>query len=150
MLVNLSCALAAGLLFGVLMTSIPKNKSKISNLKKSLNKKQKEIYDGLTKERLRLYIQGLILGIVISVLYLYLFKNKLNTCNLCNCLVITLGVGALYYLIYPKTDYIINYIQDEEQRKLWLDVYRNMQLKYYGGIAIGVIIYILLALFHKK
>jgi hypothetical protein len=64
--------------------------------------------------------------------------------------VITFGVAALYYLIYPKTDYIINYIQDEEQRKLWLDVYRHMQLKYYGGITIGVIIYILLALFYKK
>ena len=150
MLVNLSCALAAGLIFGVLMTSIPKNKTKIDKLKKSLDKKQKEIYENLSKERLRLYIQGLILGIVISILYLYLFKNKVNTCNFCNCLVITLGVAALYYLIYPKTDYIINYIQDEEQRKLWLDIYRHMQLKYYGGIAIGVIIYILLALFHKK
>ena len=78
MLVNLSCALAAGLMFGVLMTSIPKNKSKISNLKKSLDKKQKEIYDALTEERLRLYIQGLILGVVISVLYLYLF----NSCSI--------------------------------------------------------------------
>ena len=150
MLVNLSCALAAGLIFGILMTSIPKNKTKIDKLKKSLDKKQKEIYENLSKERLRLYIQGLILGFVISVLYLYLFKYKVNTCNLCNCLVITFGVAALYYLIYPKTDYIINYIQDEQQRKLWLDVYRHMQLKYYGGISVGVIIYILLALFYKK
>ena len=132
------------------MTSIPKNKTKIDKLKKSLDKKQKEIYENLSKERLRLYIQGLILGFVICVLYLYLFKNKVNTCNLCNCLVITFGVAALYYLIYPKTDYIINYIQDEQQRKLWLDVYRHMQLKYYGGISVGVIIYILLALFYKK
>jgi uncharacterized membrane-anchored protein YhcB (DUF1043 family) len=45
MLVNLSCALAAGLIFGVLMTSIPKNKTKIDKLKKSLDKKQKEIYE---------------------------------------------------------------------------------------------------------
>jgi len=96
-----------------------------------------KIYIKIAGERANIYFQGLIFGLVIS----YLLLNSLKLTNSFHkatfFLAITLIISVLYYLLMPKSDYMLNHLQTQEQNKAWLEVYKNMQKRYILGFIIG-------------
>ena len=58
---------------------------------------------------------------------------------------ITLATNYFYYILHPKSDYMILHLEEESQRLIWLKVYRNMQVKYHIGLVLGIIASMFLA-----
>ena len=65
--------------------------------------------------------------------------NLTDAANGCIFTLITMGTAFLYYMLMPKSKYMLEVINDDEQNELWLEVYREMQLRYWGGFLLGVV-----------
>ena len=96
-----------------------------------------KIYIKIANERANIYFQGLILGLVASYLLLSLVSLTTAFHKATFFLAITLITSVLYYFIVPKSDYMLNHLQTQEQNKAWLEVYKNMQKRYILGFIIG-------------
>src|SRR5690606_24623586 len=74
----------------------------------SLNRKQLLIYNDIIYERKNIAIQGLILGLIIAFIFIYFSHKTLNpfACG-CSFAAIILFIQYLYYMLYPKSDYMI-------------------------------------------
>lgn len=96
-----------------------------------------KIYIKISKERANIYFQGLIFGLIISYLLLNYIKLTTSFHKATFFLAITLIISVLYYFLIPKSDYMLNHLQTQEQNKAWLEVYKNMQKKYITGFIIG-------------
>ena len=58
---------------------------------------------------------------------------------------ITLLVNYFYYMLSPKTDYMILHLNEENQREKWLNIHKTMQFKYHIGLLLGIIASMVLA-----
>ena len=69
----------------------------------------------------------------------------INTGLVCIVGAITLLCNYLFYIIHPKSDYMVLHLDSKGQREAWLDIYRHMQLKYHMGLVFGIIAAMLFA-----
>jgi uncharacterized membrane protein len=107
------------------------------------------LYEKLSAERLRINYYGYTLGLVLSliiILYNYnLTKNnklqlsKTNTSLVCLVIVVSFFTNYFYYILSPKSTYMLDHINSVEQTKAWLGMYREMQYNYHLGFVIGVV-----------
>jgi len=92
-----------------------------------------------TKERATLAFQGLVLGMIIGAAAV-LFSGKMGKAmGVCVLASVAFVVQFLYYMLSPKSVWVVKHLRSAEQRKDWLRVYREYQKAYYGSIAIGVV-----------
>ena len=109
-----------------------------------LNEDQKIIYKNIIIERRNIYYFGYILGLIISLIVVILnkklFKIRLNNISLV-CLVgsITFITNYLFYILYPKSDYMLLHLNDKKQIGEWLNIYKKMQFKFHLGFIFGII-----------
>jgi len=96
-----------------------------------------KIYINITNERANIYFQGLILGLVASYLLISLVALTTPFHKATFFLAITLITSVLYYFIVPKSDYMLNHLQTQEQNKAWLEIYKKMQSRYISGFILG-------------
>lgn len=137
----MNCYLSAALGIGLLLASIftmSCSKKETEHLKKVLSPQLVERYDAIRRERRNHYIQGLLLGLVLSFL---LVRGNESTIfvKLCLSLSITLTTCVVYYFLMPKSDYMLNHLQKKEQINEWLNVYKNMKRRYFMGFLLGVL-----------
>ena len=119
-----------------------------------LNSRQKREYARIIHQRRSIYIQGYILGIIVAFLTLYILKsNGIKTGNkfsnkirywsqwsmICLVLAIVFVVNYFYYILYPKSNYMIELLTTHEQIEAWLKIYRSMQFHYHLGFLLGLI-----------
>jgi uncharacterized membrane protein len=107
------------------------------------------LYEKLSAERLHINYYGYTLGLVLSliiILYNYnLTKNnklqlsKTNTSLVCLVIVVSFFTNYFYYILSPKSTYMLDHINSPEQTKAWLAMYREMQYNYHMGFVIGVV-----------
>lgn len=118
------------------------NKKFKNDFKNSLSNEQKKLYLDIINERKWIYYSGYILGLFLSILVVTFFKNifKLTKIsNICIIVTITFVTNYLFYILYPKKDYMILHLKNEEQIKDWLNIYKYMQFRYHLGFVIGII-----------
>ena len=138
---NISCLIAIVFVIANLSVNIfAMNASQTykNHLSHELNMKYKKIQH----ERKKIALDGLYLGLLISVIIILLLKNKSkrsNTNLLCLVGSITFTIQVFYYLLSKKSDYMILHLNKEKDRKHWLNVYRKYQVSYYGGLFVGII-----------
>ena len=85
------CVLGAAFLGSSILTMMASKQSKnFVNFRKLLNQEQLQVYNSITKERMSIYIQGLILGILLAVLVT--FNSSLKGTNKL-CVFVELVVG---------------------------------------------------------
>jgi energy-coupling factor transporter transmembrane protein EcfT len=101
-------------------------------------------YEKIVTERRNLFYQGYALGFVLSLLVLFLNKyylgRRLGTLSLvCTILSVSFLTNYFYYMLSPKSDWMLNHIEDGGQAKAWLYVYRKHQVAYHGGLALGLV-----------
>ncbi len=53
--------------------------------------------------------------------------------------VIVLGVTYIHYSIMPKSTYMLEHIDNPEQAKAWLEIYKHMKFKCHIGMLLGVL-----------
>ena len=113
------------------------------NFRKLLNQEQLQVYNSITKERMSIYIQGLILGILLAVLVTFNSSLK-GTNKLCVFVVIALGVNYLFYTLHPKSTYMLLHLKSQQQNAAWLNIYKEMKLRCKLGLLLGLVGYVLL------
>lgn len=145
MVCSLSCSISAIFIIGMIYFYNMTDKSKIvKHYKEKLPRDLQNLYDKLSRERLMISYQGYVLGFIISlfiILYNYFYKiRKLNTLSMvCIVLATSFLTNYFYYIIHPKSDWMLNHINNPEQTKAWLEMYREMQFNYHMGLVIGIL-----------
>lgn len=96
-------------------------------------------YNAIVSERRNHYIQGLLLGAVLSFFAFRrtAFNNTFHKTAAFTAL--TLLTGVLYYYIMPKSDYMLNHLKTAEENVAWLEVYKTMKSRYYIGFVLGAL-----------
>ncbi len=119
-----------------------------------LDDRQKLIKKNIVEERKSIYFKGYGIGLVLSFIFIYFYKySKANKKSIINksinnkstwfivCIVgaITFICNYLYYILSPKSTYMIEHLTTSEQIKEWLKIYRTMQIKYHTGLVLGIV-----------
>ena len=96
-----------------------------------------EIYNKIISERRNQYFQGLLLGLFLSYFSLFFVKTINRFHRITFVLAITILTSVVYYLLMPKSDYMLNHLKTQEENKAWLDVYNSMKYRYLIGFLLG-------------
>ena len=139
-----SCILAGAFIFASIFVSLRVNKKTLSSpLFQLLSNENKTRYIKIANERKNIYFKGFGLGFFISLLVLYVLNNKKNKItkltNICFVLATSFTVNYFFYILHPKSDYMILHLEDKKQREAWLHNYRSMQLNCHVGHLLGTI-----------
>jgi hypothetical protein len=64
----------------------------------------------------------------------------MNTISLvCTVMATAFLTNYFYYMLSPKSDWMLNHMDNQEEVKAWLQMYRGMQYNYHMGMALGII-----------
>lgn len=111
-------------------------------LESKLNEEQKKKYKDIKKERKNHYLIGLILGIFVACLFNRYFGKNIKQMT-CAYLGISTFVANQFYLLMPKTNWMIEYLEEKEDIIAWNNVYKRMRyLTTYADLA-GFITFII-------
>lgn len=116
----------------------------VQHYKEILSTDLKKRYEKITEERKRISYYGYVLGLILSLFIIYynikIKRNKLNSMSLvCIVMATCFLTNYFYYILTPKTDWMLNHVHNQEQVKAWLHMYRDMQFHYHLGIVFGII-----------
>ena len=103
-----------------------------------LTKDQQKILKNITEERLYIYIQGFIIGLIIAIMFIKITNIK-NNSMFCIFVAIVLGFTYIHYTLMPKSTYMLEHIETNEQAKAWLGIYKTMKNRCYIGMILGVV-----------
>jgi hypothetical protein len=103
-----------------------------------------DYYNTVKKERLSIYIEGLIVGLIIALIYLLMSEGEKST-KICMFTAIALIVQIMYYEMKPKKNWLINKLKTDEQRQIWQHHYVYMKKRWHIGVVIGLVSYSVLA-----
>ena len=140
-----SCMISAIFVIGMIYFYNLTDKSAIvKHYKSSLSSDLQKRYEKISKERTNISYQGYILGVVLSLGIIFynlkIKKERLNTTSLVCIVVATAFVtNYFYYMLSPKSDWMLNHLQNKEEIKSWLLMYREMQYNYHMGLVLGII-----------
>ena len=135
---SLSCVIAAALMGSMIYMLFSCNKNdKIIYFMSLLNPKQQEIYKNITQERLSIYLQGWTLGLILGLIYLNYYASK-GTPTYCIFVALVLGATYIHYTLMPKSTYMLEHIENAEQARAWLEIYRKMKKNCHMGMVLGV------------
>lgn len=105
---------------------------------------QKDKYTKIIEERRNIYYMGYGLGLILSLIVILInkkvFKSKLSNISII-CIVgaVTFITNYLFYILCPKTDYMLMHLNDKKQIEEWLKIYKKMQFNFHIGFVFGII-----------
>lgn len=112
----------------------------------SLNEEQKNIYKNIVEERKKIYIKGMIFGILLGLGYIYYFKGSMDIIkHSCIFTAIALFTQYLTYNLHKKATYMVRHLENSDQAKKYNDVYVETKYRYHFGMVLGIIGYFLLS-----
>jgi len=142
---GISCSISAVFLIGMIYMNYSVAKSQIiTKYKSQLPEKLQKIYEEITNERTTIYYQGYALGFILSLFIIianvYSGHKMLSTMSMvCLVLATSFITNYFYYILSSKKNWMLNYIETPDQTKLWLQMYRGMQVYYHTGLVLGII-----------
>lgn len=101
-------------------------------------------YKDIVKERTQIYYTGYGLGLFLALVLIFyntqVKKEKMGWPSMV-CLTVTVAflTNYFYYILTPKSKWMLDEITTPEQTKAWLDMYRSMQVYYHGSLALGIL-----------
>jgi len=141
----ISCSISAVFLIAmVYMTCLTMKNETIQKYRDSLPLELMDTYDEIVKERTKIYYTGYGLGLCLAIIIIlynnYVLKERLCLRNLV-CIIVASAfmVNYFYYILTPKTKWMLNEIENIDDVKAWLEMYKNMNKYYHGGLAVGLI-----------
>jgi uncharacterized membrane protein YkgB len=142
---TLSCAISAIFIIGMIYFYNMSGKSEIvKHYKATMSSDLQKRYDKISEERLRISYQGYILGFILSLGIIFynlkIKRSKMNTAALvCTVVATSFVTNYFYYMLSPKSDWMLNHLQNKEEVRAWLQMYREMQYNYHMGLVLGII-----------
>jgi hypothetical protein len=137
----ISCAIAFVLLLSSILMHFFIDKK--DDFLLTLNADQKKKYKDIIQERFKIYIFGMILGLVLGFLYVYIYNE--DRFKVCKFVSIVLVTKLTFYYFYPKSDFMLYHLTEKNQVSAWTDVYRNYKNAWRNSLIIATISYILLS-----
>lgn len=139
-----SCAVAIVFLFSMLYMTLTIDKDKMTeNLQKHFDETHVEYYKKVVKERTRIYLTGFGIGLVLSLILLFIMKYKMkkisNLVIICTCVAVSYVTMYFYYTLSPKMDLMVVQLDKKEARLAWQNYYNNMKNKYHISMLLGVV-----------
>lgn len=142
---SLSCAISAIFVIGMIYFYNMSDKSEIvKHYKASMSSDLQKRYDKISEERLRISYQGYIIGFILSLCIVFynlkIKRSKMNNVALvCTVVATSFATNYFYYMLSPKSDWMLNHLQNKEEVRAWLLMYREMQYNYHMGLVLGII-----------
>ena len=140
------CIIAAMFIVAMIFTMYKSDSvSSIQQFTQVLSTKQNAIYKKITDERRNIYFTGFGLGLLLSFLFLFWKSSTKNSykinrfSTICVVGAITFMTNYFYYILSPKSDWMILHIDGNKQKNAWLSVYRIMQYNYHFGALLGLV-----------
>ena len=142
---QVSCMFSIIFIIGMIYFYNISNKSEIIKYyKNTLPIELQKRYDKISKERMMISYQGYTLGALLSIGLIF-YNLKFNNLKITNltlaCYVITIAfiTNYFYYILHPKSDWMLNHMNNQKEVKAWLIMYREMQFNYHIGLVFGII-----------
>ena len=140
----LSCAVGFTLLFASLWMSFIKRDTTIfQKFQETLDESQTIIYAGIVRERLSIYVMGMILGLALG--FTYYLKHPTDNFRLCKLLAIIYSVKLMFYYVYPKRPLMLYSLKTQEQVEAWADIYTEMKRRWVTSLGVGFVGYLVLS-----
>lgn len=124
------------------------NNDTIKTFEHSLLPNQRQIFKSIKNERLNIYTQGYIIGLILSLCVVAYYRNTkcmTRLSMLCIIFSISFIVNYFYYILSPKSTYMVEHLETTEQKTWWVKVYRQMQFNYHMGFVFGILALLLLS-----
>ena len=149
---SISCSLATIFIIAMIyMNNAVQNSTFVQNYKKRLPYPLQELHTKIANERLTISYTGYTMGFILSAIIIYMNsrqvpKDRMSLTNMiCTVVATSFLTNYFYYILSPKTDWMLNHIKSPNQTKLWLEMYRHMQVYYHSGLVLGIIAVAILA-----
>ena len=145
MVCTTSCIVAGAFVISSIFVSLRVDKSTLKDpLFQLLSNENKQRYVNIANERKNIYLKGFGLGFIISIFALFVLNNnkmfKVNKLvNICFVLATSFSINYFFYILHPKSDYMVLHLKDDEEKQAWLDIYKTMQFNYHLGFALGLV-----------
>jgi hypothetical protein len=139
---SISCSIFCIFIIGMIYFYNATDKSEIvKQYKTTLPIDLLQRYEKITNERKRISYQGYVLGLFLSVIILfYNIRIKMHTTSLvCTVMATCFLTNYFYYMLSPKSDWMLNHTINQDQVNAWLMMYREMTYNYHVGIVFGII-----------
>jgi uncharacterized membrane protein len=138
------CAVSVIFLFGMLYLSFAVDKTSLATkLTSQLNADQQEKYNQIIQRRRSIYLTGFGIGTVLAIVAVVYSKaskgTKLAWTDLCLAGSIIFLTTYFYYILSPKPELMVVYLDTEEQRQAWSEIYKVMAFQYHLGLFLGVL-----------
>jgi len=141
----ISCMISTIFIIGMIyFYSVADKSIVVKQYKSSLSKELQQRYEKISKERMNISYQGYALGVIISlgiIFYNLKIKSvKINNSSLV-CIVVATSfiTNYFYYMLSPKSDWMLSHMNNEKEIKSWFSMYREMQFNYHMGLVLGII-----------
>lgn len=141
----LSCAISAIFIIGMIYFYNMTDKSTIvKHYKEKLSSDLQKRYDKIAKERMTISYYGYALGVILSLIIIFynlkIKGAKMTTFALvCTVMATCFLTNYFYYMLSPKSDWMLNHMGNQEEVKAWLQMYREMSYNYHAGLALGIV-----------
>lgn len=96
-------------------------------------------YENIIKERRNHYLIGIIIGLIFSIIIVNNVHDLNKFTKLSLFITVTLITGLVFYMLMPKSDYMLNHLKTPEENKKWLEVYKTMKTRYFIGLVLGLL-----------
>lgn len=143
------CFIGLTLLFSSVSMSL-ENREKVEfvNFYNLLDDQQKEKYEVIVRERLIIYVVGMVLGLGLG--YYYYSKNKGEKYIVCKSIIIMYLIKLGFYYFFPKSPLMLYSLTTKEQTDAWADIYSEMKNRWKKSLIVGFFAYVILALSFMK
>ena len=137
-----SCGIAATLIAGMAYCTYMGNRSQlVKDYMRSLTEHQQQAYARIVEERRGIYLRGFGWGLLLSAALLgihHQYATMPRAALLCSVAAITLATNYFYYVLSPKSDWMVLHFNQKQDAGNWLRVYRGMQVNYHVGLVLGI------------
>lgn len=108
----------------------------LQRFEKTLDEKQKHAYKNVVQERQRIYFMGFLFAFIFALLYTYIGPKE---GLFYGSITIFLLVHYLFYILHPKSRFIVEILDKLEQRKAWIELYRHMSFAYHFAFVLSFV-----------
>jgi hypothetical protein len=146
MICKTSCAVFIVFLIGTLLMQLMTYRLPIyADLMALLDAEAQETYKNIKKMRVMTSLQGYGLGLFLSLVVLIYNYNQPKAQRystrmmVCVAGATTFLTHYFYYVLSPKSDWMLNHLKTPEQTKEWLKIYKTMSWNYHISLLVGVL-----------
>ena len=137
---TISCMISAVFVIGMIyFYHITDKNAIVKQYKDFLSPQLQKLYGKISQERRSISYYGYGLGLLLSLCLIFYYIQMNASALVCMATATTFLVHYFYYMLSPKTDWMLNHMKKQEEVNAWLQMYKAMQYNYHMGMALGII-----------